>query len=180
MDGTEAASDPGAEGVRWLTTEERRAWLCLVATHMQLRPALEADLQQRGGVSIFEYQVMTMLSESAEPLAMSELAARTDSSLSRLSHAVRKIEVRGWIQRSTSLQDARVTLAELTAQGREEIVRLAPIHVASVRTLFLDLLDQQDLQDMVRIGGKIVKHLKPDHWVFRNPEITGEEAADAP
>lgn len=180
MDGTEAASDPGAEGVRWLTTEERRAWLCLVATHMHLMPALEADLQQRGGVSIFEYQVMTMLSESAEPLAMSELAARTDSSLSRLSHAVRKIEVRGWIQRSTSLQDARVTLAELTAQGREEIVRLAPIHVASVRTLFLDLLDQQDLQDMVRIGGKIVKHLKPDHWVFRNPEITGEEAADAP
>ncbi|HEY4616229.1 MAG TPA: MarR family transcriptional regulator, partial [Citricoccus sp.] len=61
--------EPGADGgeVRWLTPTERRAWLSIVATQMQLMPALEADLQRVGPVSFFEYQVLAMLSENDGP-----------------------------------------------------------------------------------------------------------------
>ena len=54
-------------------------------------------------------------------------------SLSRLSHVARKLEARGWIHRRPSTEDARVTLAEMTDLGMEEVVRIAPRHVASVR-----------------------------------------------
>ncbi len=175
-DVTVAAAGPG---IRWLTPRERRAWLTLVATHMQLMPTLEADLQLEGNVSFFEYQVLAMLSESDEPLPMSELAARTNSSLSRLSHVARKLEGRGLMARSPSSEDARVTMASITDAGMAEIVRLAPHHVASVRARFLDSLDERDLADLGRVGAKILAHLDPDHWVFRDPALTGDQPRPA-
>lgn len=169
------AAETGLTGVRWLSARERRAWLTMVATHMQLMPTLEADLQLEGTVSFFEYQVLAMLSESEDALAMSELAARTNSSLSRLSHVARKLESRGLMARSPSSEDARVTMAEITAEGMAEIVRLAPFHVASVRARFLDSLDEQDLADIGRIGAKIIAHLDPEHWVFRDPALADDQ-----
>lgn len=168
------AADGNGDGVRWLTPEERRAWLSIVATHMQLMPALEADLQRAGPVSFFEYQVLAMLSENGGPLTMSELAARTNSSLSRLSHVARKLEDRGWICRRASTDDARVTMAEMTERGMGELVRIAPRHVESVRSSLLDVLDERDLADIGRIGAKILGHLNPGHWVFRDPVLAGE------
>lgn len=164
----------GGDEVRWLTPQERRAWLSIVATHMQLMPALEADLQRAGPVSFFEYQCLAMLSENDGPLPMSELAARTNASLSRLSHVARKLETRGWIRRRPSTEDARVTLAEMTERGMDEVVRIAPHHVASVRACLLDVLDDEDLEDIGRIGAKILGHLEPGHWIFRDPVLTAE------
>jgi DNA-binding MarR family transcriptional regulator len=178
MDGGEDTDNVESGGVgdevRWLTPKERRAWLSIVATHMQLMPALEADLQRGGPVSFFEYQVLAMLSENHGPLPMSELAARTNASLSRLSHVARKLEARNWIRRRPSTEDARVTLAEMTDQGMEEVIRIAPLHVASVRACLLDVLDDEDLEDIGRIGAKILGHLDPGHWVFRDPVLVGE------
>ncbi|MGM7671213.1 MarR family winged helix-turn-helix transcriptional regulator [Microbacterium sp. A93] len=168
-------AETGLAGVRWLSSRERRAWLTLVATHMQLMPTLEADLQLEGTVSFFEYQVLAMLSESGDSLAMSELAARTNSSLSRLSHVARKLESRGLMARSPSSEDARVTMAKITEEGMAEITRLAPFHVASVRARFLDSLDDQDLADLGRIGSKILAHLDPEHWVFRDPALADDQ-----
>ncbi|GAA4774483.1 MarR family winged helix-turn-helix transcriptional regulator [Citricoccus nitrophenolicus] len=174
-----ATAETGLEGVRWLSSQERRAWLTLVATHMQLMPTLEADLQLEGAVSFFEYQVLAMLSESDDALPMSELAARTNASLSRLSHVARKLESRGLMARSPSSEDARVTMAKITEVGMAEIARLAPFHVASVRARFLDSLDDQDLADMGRIGAKILAHLDPDHWVFRDPALADDRPQQA-
>lgn len=168
---TDQVAGTGAPEVRWLDPVERRAWLSLVGIQMLLMPALEADLQEHGAISTFEYQVLAMLSENGEPLTMSELAARTNSSLSRLSHSARKLEARGFIERRTSPQDARVTLAQMTQAGMDEIDRLAPRHVESVRRRLLDVLDAEDLEAMSRVGGKIIRHLKPDHWIFRDPAI---------
>lgn len=174
VDSDEARAGAPGDEVRWLSPKERRAWLSVVATHMQLMPALEADLHRAGPVSFFEYQVLAMLSENNGPLPMSELAARTNASLSRLSHVARKLEARGWIQRRPSTEDARVTLAEMTERGMDEVVRIAPHHVASVRACLLDVLDDEDLEDIGRIGAKILGHLDPGHWVFRDPVLAGE------
>lgn len=172
-DDDRAASDP----TRWLSISERRAWLTLMATHMQLMPTLEADLHEHSPVGLFEYQVLAMLSESGEPLPMGELAARTNSSLSRLSHVARKLEARGWIRRRTAEHDARVTLAEMTEVGMEGVRSLAPHHVESVRRRLLDVLDDEDLRQIGHIGSKILRGLTPDHWVFRDPALADDGAA---
>jgi DNA-binding MarR family transcriptional regulator len=111
-------SEPDAPAPRWLTPEERRAWLALYAVATRLTPTLDADLFKRARITLFDYHVLAMTSEEpGRALPMSELAARSNASLSRLSHVVKKLEGRGWMERTPSPDDARVTMAALTDEG---------------------------------------------------------------
>ncbi len=158
---------------RWLTAQERRAWLALLSVNTLLPAALDAHLTSLNRLSLFDYDVLAMLSEAeGRMLPMKELAARTSASLSRLSHVVTKLQARGWIDRQPSPDDARVTTAHLTDAGWETIVELAPDHVERVRQLIFDALDGDDVQRLAEIGEKIVSRLESDSWIFRDPART--------
>jgi DNA-binding MarR family transcriptional regulator len=153
---------------RWLNADERRAWLAILSINTLLPAALDSQLHSAGKVSLFDYNVKAMLSEAeGHFLPMSELAARTSSSLSRLSHVVSKLEKRGWLERRPHPRDARVTTAHLSDDGMATLVNLAPGHVEAVRTKFLDALTDRDVNDLARIGEKIVARLDDDHWILR-------------
>ncbi len=155
---------------RWLSAQEREAWLALLSTITLLPGALDAPLQQQARLSLFDYNVLAMLSEATQRiLPMSELAARTSASLSRLSHVVKKLESRGFVTRCTYAQDARVTTAAITDAGMELIGALAPEHLNNVRGLVFDRLDDDDAADLARIGRKLVRGLDAEHWTLRNP-----------
>jgi DNA-binding MarR family transcriptional regulator len=157
---------------RWLDPQERQAWLALLAVTTLLPGALDGTLQRQGRLTLFDYHVLAMLSEAeGRSLPMSELATRTYSSLSRLSHVVKKLEQRGWVARSQCSEDARVTTAALTGEGYAAIEQLAPCHVESVRQLVFDGLDRQDVADLERVGKKIVQRLEPSSWVLREPRL---------
>ncbi len=156
---------------RWLTAEERRAWLALVSINTLLPAALDTHLHGAGRLSFFDYNVLAMLSEAeGRVLPMSELAARTSASLSRLSHVVTKLQNRGWVERRPHPGDARVTTAHLTDEGLATIVQLAPEHVEAVRSLFLDALSEAEVAELARIGGKVVARLNPCHWILRDEQ----------
>ncbi|MET4622745.1 DNA-binding MarR family transcriptional regulator [Arthrobacter sp. 2762] len=153
---------------RWLNADERRAWLALLSINTLLPSALDTQLQSAGKLSLFDYNVLAMLSETeGRYLPMSELAARTSASLSRLSHVVTKLQKRGWVERQAHPGDARVTVAHLTEAGMSTIVALAPGHVESVRALMLDSFSPDDVADLARIGEKIVSRLDNNHWILR-------------
>lgn len=156
---------------RWLNEQERAAWLSLLAITTLMPGALEAPLQQGAKLSLFEYNVLAMLSEAeGEVLPMSELAARTSASLSRLSHAAKKLEARGLVQRSVHAGDARVTQAAITDVGMGLIRDLAPAHVESVRAAIFDRLTAKEVADLARIGRKVVQGLNGSHWTLRPAE----------
>lgn len=153
---------------RWLSAQERECWLALMAVSMQLPSLLDSELHRQARITLFDYHVLAMLSEAeGHLLPMSELAGRTNASLSRLSHVVKKLEGRGWVERSQSPEDARVTVAHLCDAGMTMLARLAPEHVSSVRRLIFDGLAEEDVQDLARIGRKLVGRMDPDHWIFR-------------
>ncbi|MCZ2403166.1 MarR family transcriptional regulator [Paenarthrobacter sp. Z7-10] len=159
-------SEPG-----WLTAQERQAWLALLSTMTLLPGALDGPLQRQAKLSLFDYNVLAMLSEAGNrTLAMSELGSRTSASLSRLSHVVKRLEGRGLVLRSAQEQDGRVTTASITEAGMDLIRLLAPRHVRDVRELVFDQLDAGDAADLARIGRKLVRGLNPDHWILRPPE----------
>ena len=155
-------SEPDAALPRWLTPEERRAWLALYAVATRLTPTLDADLFKRARITLFDYHVLAMTSEAPDrALPMSELAARSNASLSRLSHVVKKLESRGWMERSPSPMDARVTMAALTDEGMAALEGLAPDHVGTVRDLVFDGLDARDVEDLERVGRRILARIEP-------------------
>ena len=135
---------------RWLNADERRAWLALVSINTLLPAALDTRLHTAGKLSLFDYTVLAMLSEAeGRFLPMSELAARSSASLSRLSHVVTKLQKRGWVERRPHPRDARVTTAHLTEEGMSTIVGLAPGHVEDVRDLFLDALTEHHIVNAI-------------------------------
>ncbi len=152
---------------RWLTPDERRAWLALYAVSTMLPGTLDAHLFREARITLFDYHVLAMLSESDEgALPMSELAARSNASLSRLSHVAKKLEERGWLSRRPSTSDGRVTTAVLTDEGMEAVRRLAVEHVAKVREKVFDAIDDRDVADLERVGRKILARIQADHWIL--------------
>ena len=155
-------SDP-----RWLSAPERQAWLALYAVSGLLPAALDADLFRRARITLFDYHVLAMVSEAeGRSLPMSELAARSNASLSRLSHVVKKLEQRGWMSRTPSPADARVTTAALTDEGMAALEGLAPEHVESVRKTVFDGLTDEDVADLERVGKKILARLDPGNGIL--------------
>jgi DNA-binding MarR family transcriptional regulator len=125
----------------WLDPVEARAWRGLV-TVLQLLPlALDRQLQAEAGLTHADYAILAVLSEApAGVLRMSALATGTGTSQSRLSHAVRRLEERGWLERRRCAEDGRGALAALTPAGRAVLTAAAPGHVAEVRRCVLDRL----------------------------------------
>jgi len=130
----------------WLDDDQQRAWRQLLSMIMELPAALESDLQRTTGLTTFEYLVLANLSEADDrTLRMSELASRANSSLSRLSHVVRRLEDDGLVIKRVCADDGRVSVVELTKAGMRRVAAAAPWHVAKVRELVVEPLTKADL-----------------------------------
>ena len=146
---------------RWLDEDELRAWLRLAGVMLKLSAALDSQLQRDSDLTHFDYLCLAMLSESDERrLAMSELAARTNASLSRLSHVISKLEGRGWVARTPSPRSRRVTLVDLTEEGWKVLVAAAPGHVETVRSLVFEGLSRDDVAALERVAGHLVDRIE--------------------
>lgn len=141
---------------RWLNEQERQAWLKVAGLMLKLAPALDSQLQRDSHLTQFDYLCLAMLSEADQrSLRMSELAGQVNSSLSRLSHVIKKLETRGWVERKPCPDSRRVTLASLTEQGWQVVVAAAPGHVEAVRELVFEGLSPEQVAQLEEIAGVI-------------------------
>lgn len=148
---------------RWLDDEEQDTWLSLIGVLMKLPAALDAQLQRDAGVTHFEYMTMATLSQAPErTLRMSTLAASTESSLSRLSQVVSRLEKRNWVRRAPDPSDGRYTLATLTDDGWEKVRETAPGHVQAVRDYVFTPLTKAQIRQLTGIDNRILKAIKSD------------------
>ena len=133
----------------WLSDEEQRAWRSfLTATRVVFRE-LDRELQRDAGMPHTYYVILVALSETpGRAMRMTELANVCDSSPSRLSHAVARLEEAGWIRRAQTPDDRRGALATLTDEGFEVLEAAAPGHVASVRQHVFDRLTPQQVAEL--------------------------------
>ena len=148
--------------MRWLEPDELAAWMSLAAVLFKLPGVLDFQLQRDSGLTHFEYLVMAGLSESpGRSRRMSDLAGFSNGSLSRLSHVVKRLEKRGFVVRRPDVDDGRITVAELTDEGWEQVVAAAPGHVATVREFVIDALDSEQLAQLKAIGDQIHRKVEP-------------------
>ena len=163
------------DNVRWLNSEELRAWKKFVAVVELLPGVLDSQLQRDAELSHFEYFVMAMLSEAPDrTLRMTGLASATNATLPRLSHVVSRLEKRGLIERTPCIEDRRATNARLTDNGFEKVVETAPGHVTNVRENVIDPLTAEDVDDLDRIMDRILGTIDPEHR-FNPGSLAGTE-----
>lgn len=145
---------------RWLTPEEQRTWRTFMLATTLLFDQLDAELRHGTGIQSTQYEVLVRLSEApGRQLRMAELAERSLSSRSHLSHTVARLEHRGWVERRECPTDGRGAFAVLTAAGMAALQAAAPVHVAGVRTHLLEVLGDEDLVRLGDISGRLLAHL---------------------
>jgi DNA-binding MarR family transcriptional regulator len=138
---------------RWLTPDEQAAWRSFIEGSRALVDALDRQLQVDSALPHAYFEVLVPLSEAPNrALRMSELAEQTRSSRSRLSHAVSRLEERGWVKRVDCPTDKRGQLALLTDEGMNVLAEAAPGHVAAVRKYLIDRLSPEQVQALREIG----------------------------
>src|SRR3954462_6249011 len=149
--------------VKWLSDEELAAWVRFVAVVELLPGVLDSQLRRDADLTHFDYFVLAMLSEAPErTLRMTALAVRTNATLPRLSHVVRRLEDRGLVERFPCPEDGRATNARLTEAGWDAVVPAAPGPVATVRGYVLDPLTGEQLAQLRDIGDALLTRLDPE------------------
>jgi DNA-binding MarR family transcriptional regulator len=131
----------------------------------KLRWALECQLERDSDLSFIEYHALARLSEEPDgTLRMSELAALTNASLSRLSHLVKRLEARGFVRREPDPANGRYTNAVLTETGHAKLVASAPSHVACVRQLVIDEFSPAELARLAVASERIIAQVDASSW----------------
>ncbi|MEV6430448.1 MarR family transcriptional regulator [Nocardia sp. NPDC051463] len=138
---------------------EERAWRAMVTVTTRLPSVLDGLLQREFGVTHFEYRVLALLSEESDHrMRMTELACAANASTSRLSHAVSKLERRGWAVRSAAV-GPRGVYAVITADGCRKVDQATPEYLNAVRSLVFDALDSDRKDQLAAMCEVLSDHL---------------------
>jgi DNA-binding MarR family transcriptional regulator len=148
---------------RWLDEAEQATWRAFLAISELIDLELDRQLQRDAGMTHGTYVVLAMLSEAPDrSLRMTELARLANSTPSRLSHAMARMEERGWVRRDRCSEDGRGTVATLTDAGWDVVVATAPGHVQAVREHLFDRLTPEQVRQLGDICGAVLDGLDPD------------------
>jgi len=170
-----AVTGAATQAPRWLTDDEQQAWRAYLQATRLLAEHLEAQLQRDSGMPHAYYEILVTLSEtSGRRLRMSELAERTRSSRSRLSHAVARLEEAGWVQRTNCAEDRRGAFADLTDAGFGALVAAAPGHVEAVRTHLVDRLSPAQVTQLREISEAVLAGLESAGVETGCPRTSGD------
>jgi DNA-binding MarR family transcriptional regulator len=141
---------------RWLDEQEQRTWRAFLAAVRLLMDELDRELQREANMPHTYYEILVALSEApCRTLRMNQLADLCQSSRSRLSHAVSRLEEAGWVRREPCATDKRGSLAVLTDKGFAVLEAAAPGHVEAVRRALFDVLTPAQVEQLGEISAVI-------------------------
>ncbi|TLS46346.1 MarR family transcriptional regulator [Streptomyces montanus] len=150
------------EEPRWLSDEEQRVWRAFVHAATLLEDHLDRQLQRDAGMPHIYYHLLVQLAEAPHRrLRMTELAMRMKITRSRLSHAVARLEKKGWVRREDCPSDKRGQFTVLTDQGFGVLEEAAPGHVAAVRQAIFEQLSPDQQKALGEAMGLIAEGLQP-------------------
>jgi DNA-binding MarR family transcriptional regulator len=144
-----------------LSPAEEVLWRAIMRIVKVLPRHLDSDLLRGAGLSASEYTTIMHLSEAPNrELRMSDLAGATGLSASRMTRLVDDLQTRALVTKVASSTDARGNVARLTSRGMAKLRSAWPVHVASVRTRFLDHMDSAQLKLVAVAMSGVADHLE--------------------
>ncbi len=137
------------DGLKYLPPHREAAWLGLLQAHAELTRALDAALHTRHGLSLSAYEVLSRLAHAENcSLRMSQLAERTQLSLSRVSRVVDHLQERGLVERKSCATDSRVVYAAITPAGKRQIAEAQETFFEVIEERFLGKLSCDEVRTL--------------------------------
>ncbi|MET7302693.1 MarR family transcriptional regulator [Embleya sp. NPDC005575] len=139
-----------------LTASEQEIWRSYFTGTRELAAHLDRRMRRETGMPMTYFEILGLLAESPDRrMRMSELAAASLSSTSRVSHAVTALEKSGWVSRCPVEGDRRGWIARLTEAGLAALAAAEPTHAATVRQHLFHVLTPAQVAAMAEIGRAI-------------------------
>jgi DNA-binding MarR family transcriptional regulator len=109
---------------------------------------------------------------------MSDLAYRANSSLSRLSHLISRLEKRGWVIKRPCENDRRASTVVLTAAGEKKIRDAASGHAHLVQELVVEPLSPVQLQQLGEAAAAVVQAIDTANRARKLSDAQSPDPAD--
>lgn len=145
---------------RHLTDDELFAWTRLIDAGRLVEELIARNLADQHAMTTLDYEVLVRLDGADGRMRMTTLAEQCVSSKSRLTHAVDRLENRGWIRRETVAEDGRGVEGVLTDEGGQVLAAAAVGHAELVKEHVLGLLHPAELPVVGGVLDRISRHLR--------------------
>jgi DNA-binding MarR family transcriptional regulator len=127
--------------------DEFRVWRGFLRTHRTVSDELNQRLEQAHDLTLLHYGVLiTLITDPARRLRMTDLAARVLTSPSGMTRAVSRLAAEGLVVRDRDPDDRRSFIVGLTPLGLTRLREAQVTHHACVRELLFHGLTDDDLQ----------------------------------
>jgi DNA-binding MarR family transcriptional regulator len=131
---------------------ELEAWINFLRAHAAVTRQFNAELLATHGLTINDFDVLAQLSGAPEhALKRVDLAERVLLTPSGITRLLKGLEEAGWVSNRSCAEDARVTYAVLTPTGRKKLAQARRTHVASVRALFSERFEHDELETLASL-----------------------------
>lgn len=140
-----------------ISPTELAAYSALKRAIVSIRLNLGRQMQQMGGISLVQFEILFLLEQSPDGLRMHELAEAIGVTRSGLTYQIGQMEQVGWVQRASGVSNARAVIATLTDAGRARVSILQEQHFEFVRQRAFGLLSEDELSTMVSILQRIAE-----------------------
>lgn len=134
------------------------AWRALLHAHASLMRELSTDLAMKTRLPLGDFDVLAQLALAGGELRMTELATKAFSSRSAMTRRVDRMIGEGFVRRTSSEGDGRGVLVALTEAGLARLTEAVPVHLRGVSKLFLEQLDDEELEVLERALAKVSLH----------------------
>jgi DNA-binding MarR family transcriptional regulator len=131
------------------------AWFALLRAHASLMRELSTDLAMKTRLPLGDFDALFQLGLAGGELRMTDLAARTFSSRSAMTRRIDRMVEEGLVERTTSAADGRGVVIGLSEAGLGRLFEAVPVHVKGVSKLFIERLDDQELEVLERALEKV-------------------------
>ena len=131
------------------------AWQAFLRAHATLMRELGTDLLTKVDLPLGDFDVLAQLAAAGGELRVTDLAARVFSSRSALTRRMDRMVDEGLVRRSRSESDGRGVVVGITDVGAARLLEALPIHLDGIARLFVDPLDDADLETIDRALTKV-------------------------
>lgn len=131
---------------------ELEAWSNFLRAHAAVTRQFNAELQATHGLTINDFDVLAQLARAPErALKRVELSERVLLTPSGITRLLKGLEEAGYVCNRSCDSDARVTYAVLTDKGHEKLREAGKTHRASVRELFSERFEKDELHSLAEL-----------------------------
>jgi DNA-binding MarR family transcriptional regulator len=121
----------------------------LVGAHATVTRQLSAQLVEKHGLTLSEYEVLFLLArEPDHAMRRIDLSREVRLSPSGVTRMLNRLEATGLVEKGACSSDARVTYAVLTEAGAQKLRDCAPGHYAAVERLITERLSDEEIESL--------------------------------